>query len=99
MLKEKEFLEIVEAVSKCPKMYTQKGTFEEVVSFLEGYGVGANVGNLQYHSKFTPFFKWMNSIYPENSEFGWREFREMCSSDTDALERLPNLYNDYVNSS
>ncbi len=101
MITEKEFVEIVEAMAKRPKMYTQNGSFEEATSFLEGYGVGANVGNMQYHSVFTPFFNWLKStrLMKKKERFGWNEFREMFPSDIEAMENLSRLYKEYADSS
>ena len=40
----KEFEEIIEAACKHPNLYTPGGSFYEIASFLEGYGIGANPG-------------------------------------------------------
>jgi hypothetical protein len=96
-MNEKDFFEIVEALCKRPKMYTPTGSFFEGVSFLEGYGVGANVGETTYHSAFTPFNKWLIKKFGiKKVMIGWDEFREMFSSDTEALENLSLLYKEYV---
>ncbi len=44
-----------------PRMYTATGSFNEVYSFLEGYGAGANVGERSYRSVFTHLWKWVNT--------------------------------------
>ena len=50
------FQEIIGAVCKRPTMYTPTGSFYEIVSMLDGYGLGASV--TPYHRTFTPFLQW-----------------------------------------
>lgn len=96
---EKDFYEITEALCRRPKMYTPTGAFYEVVSFLEGFGGGANVGNLGYHLVLTPFRKWIAKKFNIQTEvFDWNEFRGLYSSDLEALENLPTLYREYLES-
>lgn len=96
-MNEKDFFEFIEALCNRPKMYTPTGSFYEIVSFLEGYGAGANVGEESYHSAFTPFLKWFVKKFDiQESIINWEEFREMFSSDSSALENLVILYKEYV---
>ncbi|MBX3291203.1 MAG: hypothetical protein KF855_17990 [Acidobacteria bacterium] len=100
-----EFCEVIEAVCKRPKMYTPKGTFNEVVSFIEGCGSNGNIDDGAYHMVTTPFRKWVvykfrpadtppadwETTFPLN----WEEFLEHFSSEEDALLQLPILYAEY----
>jgi hypothetical protein len=96
---EKEFLEFIEATCKRPKMYTPTGSFYEVVSFLEGFGVAANVGNKNYHSVFTPFRQWVAKKYKiDEVVFDWKSFQDMYSSESEALKNLPVLYKEFSKS-
>ena len=101
-----EFCEIVEAVCRRPKMYTATGTFNEVVAFLEGYALGgANLDEKEYHSRTTPFRKWLGNKFrsdkpaPEDWEsafpLDWNEFLARFSSETEGMSQLPNLYAEY----
>ena len=100
MMTKRDFLEYVEAICKRPKMYTPNGSFYEVVSFLEGYSTGANVGEFAYHSAFTPFMKWtIKKFGIQEIIIDWKEFRELFSSEQDALNNLPILYKEYVEQS
>lgn len=93
---EKDFLEYVEELCKHPKMYTPTGSFYEVISFLEGYGAGANVGEHSYHMAFTPFRKWVVEKFGiEKTIIDWIQFRDLFSSDMEALNNLPILYKEY----
>lgn len=94
---EKDFLKYVEAVCRRPNMYTPGGTFNETISLLEGFGMGANVGAGGAHSSFTPFLQWIVQKFeiPEII-IDWRHFREMFSSESEALKNLPILYKEYV---
>jgi hypothetical protein len=96
---EKEFLETVEAVCKHSGLYTPTGSFFEGVSFLEGFGIGANVGGGEYHSKLTPFCKWLVTKFESKKLIiHWNEFRERFSSDLEAFENLSVLYKEYIES-
>ncbi len=100
-MSEKKFLEYVVAFCKHPKMYRPTGSFYEIISFLEGFGGGANVGNHYYHSFSTPFRKWLAKKFefPDSAKdfpIDWNEFRSLFSSEVEALERLPLLYEDYT---
>ena len=96
---EEEFLEFIEAICKRPKMYTPTGSFYEVVSFLEGFGARANVGNKPYHSVFTPFINRIKEKYSvEEITFHWEDIRKMYSSDSEALKNLPILYKELFKS-
>ncbi len=96
---ERDFLEYVEAFCKRPKMYTSKGSFDEAVALLEGFGMGANVGEHCYHSAFTPFHLWMVKKFSiPKIIINWNDFREKFSSDEEALQNLPILYREYVES-
>jgi hypothetical protein len=98
-MKEKDFLEVVEAVCRRPGLYTPTGSFYESASFLEGYAIGADVhGNTRPHSSFTPFLKWLIPVFQiDDVIMQWPEFRERFSSDAEALENLLVLYARYVN--
>jgi hypothetical protein len=94
---ENNFCEIAEAVCKHPEMYTPTGSFYEVISFLEGYGNGANVGENTFHSTFTPFHKWLLAKQVVNQSIHvWGDFRKHYSSDSEALDNFVNLYREYV---
>jgi len=80
---------------------TPTGTFFEIVSYLEGYGKGRAVVK-NSHSIFTPFLRWFseNKLGQKRSEIPikWFQFRELYSSDEEALEKLSTLYKEYVES-
>ena len=96
---ENDFLEIVIALCKRPKMYTAKGSFNEITAYLEGFGAGANVGEHGYHSAFTPFHKWMVKKFKRPEVIiSWNDFRELYSNDSEALINLPILYKEYIDS-
>lgn len=100
MMSENEFVEFVEAVCNRPKMYSPTGTFYEVVSFLEGYAAGANVGNLGYHFVLSPFRKWVAQKFQIRSEIiDWNEFRGLFTTDSEAMRNLLVLYKEYVTAS
>ena len=96
---EKEFLEVIEASCNHPGLYTATGSFYEVVSFLEGYGIAADVGNNSYHSALTPFLKLIVEKFKiQEVIINWKEFRELFSSDSEAFQNLPILYKEYAES-
>lgn len=97
-MNEEEFLDILESICNHPKTYTITGSFYEVVIFLEGFALGANVGSNQYHSKFTPFLKWLvKKLKLNNLILTWKDFYERTSNDEVALRELNILYKEYVN--
>ena len=54
-----------------------------------------------HHSVFTPFHKWIAKKYNFKhivSEDAWKEFRDLFPSDPEALNKLPNLYREYLKS-
>lgn len=96
---ENEFAEFIEAICKRPKMYTPTGSFYEVVSFLEGFGAGANVGDKPHHSVFTPFLNWIMEKYSiKEISFHWENFQKMYLSESEALKNLPILYEEFSKS-
>ncbi len=102
-MSETDFLEYVVAICKRPKMYTPTGSFNEVISFLEGFGGGANVGKHSYHSFSTPFRKWLAKKFDfqdaaQDFPNNWEDFRTLFSSEAEALVNLPLLYKDYTES-
>lgn len=95
---ETEFSEnVVTPVCKRPRLYTTDGSFNEVVAFLEGFGLGANVGQASYHSAFTPFHTWLakSDGRPERSA-GWTYFRTRFASDSEAIQNISRLYAEYA---
>ncbi|MEP6924018.1 MAG: hypothetical protein ABI954_06115 [Pyrinomonadaceae bacterium] len=99
MMTEKDFFEYVEAVCKRPKMYTPTGSFYEVAGFLEGYSAGAGVGGHIYHFRSTQFRKWVIKKFKiQKTIIDWKEFRELFSSDLEALNNLPILYKEFSES-
>jgi hypothetical protein len=99
---EKEFSEDVSALCNGDSPVTPTGTFLEIVSYLEGYGNGRAVVK-NSHSVFTPFLRWFseNKLGQRRLEIPirWFQFRELYSSDAEALENLSTLYKKYVESS
>jgi hypothetical protein len=95
---EHDFLEVVEAVCKRPGLYTPTGSFYEIASFLEGFGVGADIGAPRTtHSAMTPFLIWLaNRLKTGDIFLEWTEFRERFSSDLEALENVLHLYREFV---
>ncbi|HEY0462189.1 MAG TPA: hypothetical protein VGC97_23855 [Pyrinomonadaceae bacterium] len=98
---EDEFSEIVSALCNGDSPVTPAGSFLEVVSYLEGYGKGRAVVK-NSHSVFTLFLRWFsNKLGQKQLEIPirWFQFRELYSSDKEALENLSILYKEYVESS
>ena len=92
-----DFWEIVEALCKRPKMYTATGSFNEVIAFLMGYGLGANVGEKSYHNVFSPFLNWLADKFDLQEPIsGWHKFRTLFPTDEEALKNLPILYKEYA---
>jgi hypothetical protein len=95
---EVQFHELIYYVCKRPKLYTPTGSFFEVASFLEGLGSATKIENNHAHSKFTGFMRWMAARLNKDGRFpiSWIEFAEIYSSDSEAIEALPVLYNQYL---
>ena len=94
---ELEFLEIVEALCKHPGLYTPTASFYEAASFLEGFGIGADVGPRQFHSAMTPFLIWLaHQLKTGEKIIEWTKFRERFSNDQEAFDNLLHLYSEYV---
>ncbi|MBK7706071.1 MAG: hypothetical protein IPN69_18695 [Acidobacteria bacterium] len=97
---EKQFIEIVEAVCRRPRMYTVNGTFEEVVCFLDGFGLGSDLATGQTHSIWTNFGKWLaNTRGIANGPIMMSEFRGWYENDERALAELIRFYQEYANNS
>lgn len=95
---EKEFSKVVTALCNGDSPVTVTGSFFEVVSYLEGYGKGMTIVK-NSHSVFTPFLQWFskNKLGKELREvIRWFQFRELYSSDEEALEKFSTLYEEYV---
>jgi hypothetical protein len=96
---EEEFIEDIKALCNGDSPVTPTGTFLEVVSYLEGFGKGRAVVKYS-HSVFTPFLRWFSENKlgwkPSEIPIRWFAFRELFSSDKDALENLSILYEEYV---
>ena len=94
---ERDFLEIVEALCKHPGMYTATASFYEAASFLEGFGIGADVGPRQFHSAMTPFLIWLaHRLKTGEVIIQWTDFRERFVSDQEAFDNLLHLYREYL---
>jgi hypothetical protein len=98
---QEEFLKLIVAICKRPKMYTPTGTFYETVSFMEGLGAGAGIDGDIGHSKFTRFLRWMAKRLDNNDRFPilWTRFAEHFSTEQEAFEALPSLYEEFVSDS
>lgn len=96
---EKEFSKVVTALCNGDSPVTVTGAFYEVVCYLEGYGKGMSIVK-SYHSVFTPFLQWFSKKLGKNPRevIRWFHFRELYSSDEEALEKLSTLYAQYVES-
>jgi hypothetical protein len=98
---QEEFLEIVRALCNGDSPVTVTGTFFEVVCYLEGYGKGMAVVK-NSHSVFTPFLRWFSEKKlgwkPREMPIRWFAFRELFSTDKEALDKLAVLYEEYVRS-
>ena len=93
----KEFADVMEAVCQRPGMYTPNGTFFEIFSFLDGYGI-ANLENRSYHSAFTPFLNWLAEPDEKGRRFpiSLHKFKAQFSSDDEALREFSILFRKYV---
>ena len=94
-MEETEFAKVVDNVCRHPSMFTPNGTVAEVMSFLEGFAMGAQVGgakNRNCHSKLTPFRRWCER----------RGTEVLIGSDTvsangfDSLDQFARLYSEYA---
>ena len=96
---EVEFAEDIEAVCRRPKLYTPNGTFFEIYSFLDGFGIGS-LENRGSHSSFTPFLNWLAELDEQgrNLPVSLHKFREQFSSDQEALTTFASLFRQYVES-
>lgn len=98
---EKDFSKVVTALCNGDSPVTVTGAFFEVVSYLEGYGKGMAVVK-NSHSIFTPFLRWFSENKlgkkPREMPTRWFQFRDLYSSDEEALEKLSTLYDEYVKS-
>lgn len=92
---EKDFYETVEDICKYPRKCTQNGTFFEVTSYLEGFAHGAKV-DVYAHSFSTPFFVWLEEKKRLDLALNWTIFRNMFTSDDEALRNLAILYKEYI---
>ncbi|MBK7706173.1 MAG: hypothetical protein IPJ30_10415 [Acidobacteria bacterium] len=97
---EKQFIEIVEAVCRRPRMYTVNGTFEEVVCFLDGFGLGSiwRLGKL-IPSGRTSENGLQNTRGIANGPIMMSEFRGWYENDERALAELIRFYQEYANNS
>jgi hypothetical protein len=99
IMEEAEFFSIVEILCRSPRVHTQNGSFLEVIMFLEGYALGANVGDNCSHSKFTPFLQWVAIRYKKNKScINWDEFQEIFTNEAEAFSNLISLYKTYTES-
>jgi hypothetical protein len=96
-MNEDNFLEVIEGICKKPKTHTASGSFFEVIMFLEGFALGADVGNNSYHSKFTPFNKWLAQKFAVDEVIvTWVEYRGFFPTDSEAVSMLPTLFKEYL---
>jgi hypothetical protein len=96
MTTEKEFLDYFVAVCKRPKMYTPGGTFNEVVSYLAGYALGADLRGNVHHWALIPFQQWIRKRLALDPAADWKAFRDLFSSDDEAVNNLNKLYQEYI---
>ena len=97
LMEEIEFAKVVNNACRHPGLFTFNGTVTEVLSFLEGFAMGANVGgpkNRMSHSKLmTPFRQWC-----ENRGVEVPITRESASAnDIAILNEFARLYTLYAN--
>ncbi len=88
-------------------MYTESGSFFEVIAFLEGYAVGSNLDEKEYHSPTTPFRKWVACKFRSHGPIAedwenafpvsWTEFVAFFPSESEALSSTAQLYLEYCN--
>jgi len=93
----KQFCEIVDAVCTRPRLYTINGTFEEVVCFLDGFGLGSNLDNKQTHSIWTEFGLWLARVRKvAHQSITMSEFRSWFDNDEAAILELARAYREYA---
>jgi hypothetical protein len=86
------FIDVLEALCKRPKMYTENGTFGEVWAYLDGYAKGKGLAG-NYHSFFSPFSEWLRATYPEDSKE--RQTVNDRSNHNEALTEFARLCREY----
>jgi hypothetical protein len=88
-----KFLDLVDALCKYPKMYTENGTYGEVIAHLDGYAHGRRL--FQTHYSFSQFDEWLRKTFSEDSA------ERMTIADRDdhgsALAEFARLYRQYLN--
>lgn len=98
-MNESDFLQIVDTVCEHPNLYTPSGSFFQVVSFLDGYGIAAKVfpANEKPHSTFTPFCRWLASKFdPSTKIMDWTMFSTQFGPDMEAIKEFRILYGEYI---
>lgn len=60
-----DFVDLVDALCSRPKMYTENGTFGEVLAHLDGYAKGRRLTNRHY--AFSGFYEWLRTTFAEGS--------------------------------
>lgn len=99
-----EFCEAIEYICQYPyrKMWLRTGSFDEVVAYLEGYSMGAQVERHGHHTFTVPFGHWLAIKFPSKRKgniLGWDEYREVFPDEDEAIANLPVLYREFAESS
>ena len=76
-------------------MYTENGTYGEILAYLDGYAKGKGLSG-NYHYSFTPFRKWLDDNYAEDCEER-RRLNDRTDHPT-ALAEFARLYRKYEES-
>lgn len=80
-----------------PAMYVRRGSFDEVVAYLNGYEAGANPVSV-HERELNQFGYWLQHRREPSRAVGWSTvLLAHCDGDEQlALERLPLLFAEYL---
>lgn len=98
MLDQKKLFKIVEQVCEHPNLYSRKKSFHELAVYLEKTGAKhCWVGEVYYHSVFTPFLNWFEEKETTQTKIeSLKGFRKNFKSDEETLKSLLVLYKEFV---
>jgi hypothetical protein len=97
-IKKTTFADVIGFLCKRPQMYTMRGSFNEVIAFIEGYTTGDR--NRSTRLEWHGFSRWLSEKfeYP-SSEVASEYVRKTYPDDREALESLARLYRQYAEES
>lgn len=98
-LNRKSFLHTVQCVCYRPQMYSQNGTFGEILAFIQGIACGSRVhGFAGSHAGIQDFFGWLEKKVEKHPDFQWwtiESFRAKYDNDESALKDFAKYYKEF----